>query len=156
MPGGRPPLYKEWLKPEKLKQISQWVESGLLREDIAKNMGIHVATLYEWQVKFSEFADILKTATFAADEKVENALYKNTIGYWYKEEVAIKVRTDHFRKGVKFTTEKIEIVALNKWHPAETTAQIFWLKNRRRDEWADRLPEAPTEEQDEIIDEFKK
>jgi len=154
MPGGRPALYKEWLKPEKLKQISKWAESGLLREDIAKNMGIHVATLYEWQSKYSEFADVLKIATFSADEKIENALYKNGIGYWYKEEVALKIKTEYYRKGQKYVKEKIEIVTLNKWHQAETTAQIFWLKNRRRDEWADKY-EMPNVD-DDTVSEYKK
>ena len=86
--------------------------------------GIHVATLYEWQSKYSEFADVLKIATFSADEKIENALYKNGIGYWYKEEVALKIKTEYYRKGQKYVKEKIEIVTLNKWHQAETTAVI--------------------------------
>ena len=30
------------------------------------------------------------------------------------------------------------IIPTRKHHPPDTTAAIFWLKNRRRDDWRDR------------------
>lgn len=57
----RPGKYEEWLQPEKLDQITNWAANGLNNEQIAESMGIDVRTLYDWQSKFDQFSQALKS-----------------------------------------------------------------------------------------------
>jgi hypothetical protein len=41
-------------------------------------------------------------------------------------------------EGKSVVDEIHELMDIMKWKPAETTAQIFWLKNRRPTTWADK------------------
>ena len=60
-----------------------------------------------------------------ADERVERSLYRRAVGYTYD---AIKIMQN---KGVVVTHKYKEHV------PPDTTAAIFWLKNRRGEAWKD-------------------
>lgn len=71
--------YQEWLEPEGLLKIEGWARDGLTDEQIARNMGINPATLYEWKKKYPKIAESLKRSKDVADRQVENALFKNAI-----------------------------------------------------------------------------
>ena len=125
--------YEEWLEPEGLLKIEGWAKDGLTDEQIAHNMGINVATLYVWKKKYSEISEVLKKGKEVADRQVENALFKRALGYSYKEttsELFVDKNTGKSHMEVTKIVEK-EIVP-------DTTAQIFWLKNRKRDKWSDK------------------
>ena len=63
MAGGRPSEFnKIWNNEDGLLRIAGWARDGLSNEQIAKNMGINVSTLYDWQKKYGEFAEALKKA----------------------------------------------------------------------------------------------
>ena len=103
--------------------LEAWARNGLTDEQIAENMGISCSTLYDWKNKYSDISESLKKGKEVVDVLVENALFKRALGYEYKEVtkedgVTTKVVTKHM--------------------PPDTTAQIFWLKNRRPDLWRDR------------------
>lgn len=124
-----------------LLRIEGWARDGLTDEQIAQNMGIHVATLYRWQEKYSDICDALKRGKAPIDQKVENALLKRAIGYQYEEIVTdveeyptslVDENGDVITKSIK-KTRTILKTAL-----PDTTAQIFWLKNRRPDRWRDK------------------
>ena len=119
--------YQEWLTPEGLLKIEGWARDGLVDEQIAQNIGIRAATLYEWKKRFPQFSEALKRGKEVVDRQVENALLKRALGYEYEE---IK---EKFEGGVltERTVTKKEVVA-------DTTAQIFWLKNRKPDTWRDK------------------
>ena len=119
--------YEEWLRPEKLVLLEGWARNGLTDEQIAHNIGIRTSTLYEWKKKYVEFAEALKKSKEVADLEVENALYKRATGYTITE---TKV-TESDKDG-----KKTEIIT--KHIPPDTTAQIFWLKNRKPNEWRDK------------------
>lgn len=57
---------------------------------------------------------------------MENALLKRALGYTYTE-----TKKERTAEGVRTTTTIKEVVP-------DTTAQIFWLKNRRPDRWRDK------------------
>lgn len=116
--------YERWLTKEGLLLLSGWARDGLTDEQIASNMGISRSTLNEWKNKFSDISDTLKINKEIADYEVENALRKRALGYSY-EEVAEK-----YEGG--YCVERKRTV---KHVPADTTAQIFWLKNRQPDKW---------------------
>ena len=116
--------FEQWLTKEGLLLVGGWARDGLTDEELAKRIGINVSTLYDWKNKFPEFSEALKINKEIADYEVENALRKRALGYSY-EDVAEK-----YEGG--YCVERKRTV---KHVPADTTAQIFWLKNRQPDKW---------------------
>ena len=119
--------YQEWLEPEKLILIEGWARDGLTDEQIAKNIGISKQTFYDWKKKYTDFSDSLKNGKEVIDRQVENVLLKRALGYEY-EEVSEKY------EGGLLTERKVT----KKQVVPDTTAQIFWLKNRKPSVWRDR------------------
>lgn len=119
--------YHDWMTPEGLLKVEGWARDGLIDEQIAQNMGIRVTTLYDWKKRFPQFSEALKKGKEIVDRQVENALLKRALGYEYEE---VK---EKFEGGIlkERTVTKKEVVA-------DTTAQIFWLKNRKPDTWRDK------------------
>ena len=125
--------YEQWLTAEGLLQLEAWARNGLTDEQIASNMGITRAALYNWKKKFVDIFDALKRGKEIVDIQVENALYKSALGYQFTE--VTKERTYNDK------TETYEFVVTKevvKEVQPNTTAQIFWLKNRKPAEWRDR------------------
>ena len=123
--------YQQWLEPEGLTLLEGWARDGLTDEQIAVNIGINTSTLYDWKNKFPKISEALKKGKEVVDIQVENALLKRALGYDFQETRVEKSDKD----GTK-------IIQTLKHIPADTTAQIFWLKNRRPDKWRDK-PEMP-------------
>lgn len=118
----RPNRYETEVR-DKLILVEGWARDGLTNEQIAKNLGIAVKTLYEWQNKYSEFSKALKKGKEVVDREVENALLKRALGYRYDEV------TKEGGVITKVVTKEVQ---------PDTTAQIFWLKNRKPKEWRDK------------------
>ena len=59
--------YGYWLQPENLVRLRGWALDGLTDEQIAKNMGVNVSTLYDWKKKYSQFSEALKEGKDTAD-----------------------------------------------------------------------------------------
>lgn len=125
--------YQEWLTEEGLLQLEAWARDGLTEEQIAHNMGISRKTLYEWKSKYSDICDTLKKGKEVVDIQVENALLKRALGYTYKEVTREKVFNPETGQYELMPTKEVtkEVVP-------DTTAQIFWLKNRRTEQWRDK------------------
>ena len=119
--------YQQWLEPEGLTLLEGWARDGLTDEQIAGNIGINTSTLYDWKNKFPKISEALKKGKEVVDIQVENALLKRALGYDFQETRVEKSDKD----GTK-------IIQTLKHIPADTTAQIFWLKNRRPDKWRDK------------------
>jgi len=126
-----PGKYHEWTTEEGLLKIEGWARDGLTDEQIAHNIGIVSSTLYEWKKKYPEISEALKKGKEVIDRQVENALLKRALGYEY-EEVKQIIEKDEKGKDRKRIEKTVKQVA------PDTTAQIFWLKNRKPDEWRDR------------------
>ena len=52
--------YHYWLTPEGLLLIEGWARDGLTDEEIAKNMGIGIRTLYDWEKRFPQILQSIK------------------------------------------------------------------------------------------------
>lgn len=76
---GRKGKYEEWLSEDKLTILTGWARDGLTDEQIAHNIGINRATLYEWKNRFPDIANALKNGKEVVDYLVENALYKSAL-----------------------------------------------------------------------------
>jgi transposase-like protein len=133
---GRPTLYD----PEKLILVEGWARDGLTNEQIAEKLGIAPSTLYEWQGKYSEFAQVLKRGKEIVDREVENALFKRTQGYVVELRKTFKVKVINYDANGRKVREAEELqTGVDEVYVApDTTAQIFWLKNRKPAEWRDR------------------
>ena len=122
--------FHKWIEPEGLTLIEGWARTGLTDEQIAHNIGIHPATLYTWMKEYSEINEAIKKGKEVADFEVENAMYKSALGYEYEEVKTYIEEVDGVKKRRKEVT--------TKYLPPNTTAQIFWLKNRKSAEWRDK------------------
>jgi len=99
---------------------------GATIEDLAKFFDVSIESVKRWAIAHDEFRSALKTGREAADERVEQSLYRRAIGYSFE---AVKIMQD---KGMAIVVPYTEHV------PADVTACIFWLKNRRPDEWREK------------------
>lgn len=126
--------YQQWLTEEGLSRLRGWKMRGLTDEQIANNMGIGTTTLYRWMETYEEIRESLKTGKDEADMIVENALFKSACGYDY-EEITEELKWDNKTRSYKMKVTK----KLKKHQPPSNTAQIFWLKNRRAEQWRDKV-----------------
>lgn len=121
--------YRDWLTVDGLIKLQGWARDGLSDEQIAHNMGISRSTLSEWKNKYSDIADTLKKTKEIVDREVENALFRRAMGYKYDEVT--------YERGE-------EVKRVTKEVAPDTTAQIFWLKNRKPAEWRDKIEQQQT------------
>lgn len=100
---------------------------GATDDDMANFFGVSKQTLNKWKKDYPEFLDSLKKGKAIADSNVASKLYNRAIGYDFEE-------THTVRKNGLVVGEK----HIKKHQPADTTAAIFWLKNRQPQLWRDR------------------
>ncbi len=119
--------YQEWLEQDNLILIEDWARQGLTDEQIAKNMDISYSTFREWKKKYSALSAALKKGKAPIDFEVENALLKRALGFEYEETETVFEDVDGKpKKRIKKTI---------KYAPPDTSACIFWLKNRKPNHW---------------------
>lgn len=119
--------FDPWITEDGLLKIQGWARDGLIDKQVAKNMGVAESTLRGWKRRFPEIAEALRKGKEVVDREVENALYKRALGYWVTE-----TETTTYQDGTTKTTEKRRHIV------PDTTAQIFWLKNRKPDQWREK------------------
>lgn len=100
---------------------------GATDEDIADWFDVSVRTVNNWKTEHPEFLQSLKRGKVVADAEVADALFRKAIGYERKVERIIKAPGGHQEK-----------VTISEWTGPDTTACIFWLKNRAKDRWRDK------------------
>lgn len=119
--------YQEWITPDGITRLEAWARDGLTDEQLAAKIGITATTLYDWKNKYPMISEALKRGKEVVDVEVENALLKRAMGYEYTE-----TRTETADDGT------VKTIVMQKTMPPDTTAQIFWLKNRRPAVWRDK------------------
>lgn len=119
--------YEYWLTPEGLLKLEGWARDGLVDKQIAANIGVSERTFTNWKSKYPSISSVLKKGKEVVDRQVENALLRRALGYEYEE---VKEKFEYGEITERTVTKK-EVVP-------DTTAQIFWLKNRKPDKWRDK------------------
>lgn len=127
MPGGRPSKYD----PDFCQQARKLCEAfGATDRQLAEFFEVSEATLNNWKTAHPEFLETLKIPKDIADQRVEKSLYQRALGYSHE---AVKI--------FQVDGEPL-VVPYIEHYPPDSTACIFWLKNRKKAEWRDKLPEA--------------
>ena len=102
---------KNIYRPEFAALGKQHCILGARNEDLAALFGVSRQSIDNWLIKYPKFKADVFEGREKADIAVASSLFRRAIGY------------DHN----------------DKHYPADTTACIFWLKNRRPDKWRDKV-----------------
>lgn len=122
MAAGRPSKFK----PEYVAQAGEYAEAGLTEMEMASLFGVSAPTFRLWKANNPELLAILKLNKEKADERVEQSLFNRAMGYSCDE-------TD-----IRVVDGKIVKTEIVRHYPPDTTAAIFWLKNRKPRDWRDK------------------
>lgn len=123
--GGRPSSYKT----EYAKQAQKLCQLGHTDQELADFFEVDVRTIYRWKGKFEEFCQALKAGKDVADERVVRSLYQMATGY---EQDEVKIFMPAGAEAPVYAPFRAKIAP-------NVTAGIFWLKNRRPEDWRDKV-----------------
>lgn len=106
---------------------------GATDKDLALVFEVSLSTIEAWKRDKVEFLNALKRGKAHADAEVASKLFHRATGYEHPED---DIRTVSMGDGAG---SEIVITPTVKRYPPDTTAAIFWLKNRRPDLWRDKV-----------------
>lgn len=129
MEEGRPTKYEAKYN----KQAEKLCKLGATDKEMADFFEIVESTLNLWKKEYPKFSESIKKGKLFADANVAESLYKRATGYSHPE-VDIRVIND-----------RIVTTALTKHYPPDTAALIFWLKNRQKKKWRDKIEQGFTD-----------
>lgn len=121
-PVGRPTLYRS----EYAVQVEKLCKLGATDEEIADFFGVAEATINTWKTAHPEFLESIKAGKVLADAEVASKLFHRATGY------------SHEDVDIRAVGGEIVQTPLVKHYPPDTTAAIFWLKNRQPKKWRDK------------------
>jgi hypothetical protein len=122
MAGGRPTDYKK----EYAKTAAAMCKLGATDANLAEAFGVSLSTLSLWKVTHKEFSDSVKLAKEEADARVEASLFQRAMGY------------EHDEVDIKVIDKEVILTPIRKYYPPDSTAMIFWLKNRQPAKWREK------------------
>lgn len=134
---GRPSDFR----PELCHVVTKLARLGLTDEEMADVLEKPIGTFDRWKAKHPEFREAIKKGKVETDANVANRLYQRAKGFEWEEQQAIKLKEIKFdASGRKISeTERVEVVTVVKKAPPDTGAGIFWLCNRQRDKWRQKV-----------------
>lgn len=128
---------------QNLIRIEGWARDGLDDKQIAANIGYSEAHFSVLKGKLPKLSKALKNGRAPIDFAIESKIYRKAMGMKVKVQQAIKVKDVFFdEEGRRCEKERVEIVELDQEVPPDTTAGIFWLKNRKPEQWNRPAPRA--------------
>jgi hypothetical protein len=101
--------------------------AGFTDRELAELLGVSLSALGKWKRQREDFCSALKVGKAEADSRVERSLYERATGYSYN---AVKIFLPYGSREPVYAPY-VEHV------PPDTTAAIFWLKNRNPAQWRD-------------------
>ena len=121
--GGRPTKFD----PAFCEQARKLCLLGATNEDLAEFFKVAVSTIDKWIAEEPTFSGAVKESKEELDAKVVRRLFERATGYSHPD-----VHVSNYQG-------EITVTPLTKHYAPDTTAGIFWLKNRRPAEWRDRV-----------------
>ena len=131
-PVGRPTKYDEAVHPKTAIKLAL---TGFTDEQMAAFFEVNTDTIYEWKKKYPKFSEAIKSGKEVADSNIASSLYQRALGQTKKIQKAIKLKKTINGQG---SEERVEMVEEEIYIPPDTTAQIFWLKNRQPKTWREK------------------
>jgi hypothetical protein len=128
MAGGRPTKYKE----DYPKRAYKLCLLGATDKQLADFFEVNEDTVNKWKIDYPEFSESLRAGKDDADAVIAQSLFNRAKGYSHPED---KIFNDD---------GQAMVVPTIKHYPPDTTACIFWLKNRQKANWRDRTETALT------------
>ena len=124
----RPSKYKA----EYAEQARKLCLLGATDKELADFFEVAEDTIHEWKKAHAEFSESIKKGKMQADSDVADRLYQRAMGYEHPE--------------IDLRVVGVEIVEtpITKVYAPDTTAAIFWLKNRQRGKWRDKVDQEIT------------
>ncbi len=113
-------------KDEYIAQAQKLCKLGATDVEVADFLDVDVRTVYRWKNESDEFCHALKLGKVEADDRVERSLYAKATGY------------EHDDIDIRVVDGTIVQTPIRKYFAPDTTAAIFWLKNRKPEQWRDR------------------
>lgn len=117
------------LTPEIIAKVGKLAKLGATDKEIADFFDVSAVTIWRWKESNEDFCSALKAGKEPADDRVERSLFARATGYEC-DEVDIRV----------VNGEVVQTV-YRKHYPPDPVSCIFWLKNRRPDQWRAVVPE---------------
>lgn len=127
MGAGRPSKYKN----EYAEQAFKLCLLGATDKEMADFFEVEESTLNNWKKDYPEFLESIKKGKDCADANVADRLYQRARGYEH-DDIELKVVSVGQGQG-----SEVQEIPIRKYYPPDTTAAIFWLKNRQREKWRD-------------------
>jgi len=119
---GRPTDYR----PEYDEQAFRLCLLGATDKMLADAFDVSEQTINAWKQAQPSFLESLTRGKVKADADVASSLYRRALGYSHD---AVKIFNQN---GAEM------VVPYTEHYPPDTTAAIFWLKNRQSGKWRDR------------------
>lgn len=120
--GGRPSSYRTEFAP----QAGKLCLLGATDQELADFFDVDERTINRWKQDHPEFCQSIKGGKMQADANVAEKLYQRASGY------------SHPDTHISNHQGTITVTPVTKHYPPDTTAAIFWLKNRQRNKWRDK------------------
>lgn len=102
---------------------------GLTNKEMATFFGVSEQTFYNWQKQFPAFFEAVQEGKLVADANVADSFYKRATGEHVEIEKVYRNKT----------TGEFETVKIKQFIPGEASAALNWLKNRRKENWRDKV-----------------
>lgn len=100
---------------------------GYTDNQLADFFEVAVATINTWKKEHPEFLESVKKGKDLVDAEVVDSLFQRAMGY-------VAPDTD-----IRVIDNQIVKTQIKKHYPPDTAAAIFWLKNRQKKEWRDKI-----------------
>lgn len=100
---------------------------GYTDKELADFFEVNEATINRWKKDHKEFCESIKKGKDISDGNVVDSLYQRAMGF-IAPDLDIRVIND-----------KIVKTEITKHYPPDTAAAIFWLKNRQKKTWRDKI-----------------
>lgn len=112
---------------------------GLTDAGMATAFDVDERTINRWKKQHPEFCQSIKKGKLSADLQVIDALYQKATGY------------QHPAEDIRVIEGKLVRTPVTRYYPPDTTACIFWLKNRQPEQWHDKPTGTPPKKEVIIV-----
>ena len=120
---GRPSKFQ----PAMIAQARFLAEKGCTDAELGEFFGVCEATINTWKIEHPGFLESIKEGKAESDSKVVRSLFERATGY------------SHPDTHIAVSQGDVIVTPTIKHYPPDTTACIFWLKNRRPEEWREKV-----------------